>query len=46
VLHIRLDGEDYVVRDVSWLDPTIVDHPHHVVKHDLMKKELIGVLSS
>jgi hypothetical protein len=46
VLHVRLGGEDCVLRDVSWLDPTIVNRPHHVVNLDLMKEELIRVLSS
>jgi len=34
-----------VLRDESWLDPTTVNRPLHVVNHDLMKEELIRVLS-
>jgi len=45
VLHFRLGGEEGVLIDESWLDSTIVNRPQHVANHDLMKEELIRVLS-
>lgn len=45
MLHVQLGGEEGVLRDESWLDLTIVNRPRHVVNHDLMKEELIRMLS-
>ena len=46
MLHVRLGGKEGVLRDVNWLDPTIVTRLHHVVNHDCTKEELVRVLSA
>jgi hypothetical protein len=34
-----------VLRDESWLDPTIVSRTLHAVNRDFMKEEMIRVMS-